>query len=500
MKKVCAVCLCLVMGLTLWACAAGEAPKAPDYILEGFDGDNSNHEWETNLFFARMEERTGISFQFRQIKDYTQWEERKRAILAGEDLPDVLFKAGLTPADTEQMYTAGIIMDLKPYLEAYAPDLWALLHEHEEWMEAVTMPDGSIPALPGINELPNNDVPWINTVWLDRVKMDVPTTAEELTEVLRAFRDNDPNRNNRADEVPLTFIGFWELRFLGHAFGIVDNDYYVSVEDGRVVSHLTAAENRTFLEWLHLLWEERLIDRHGFNNSDTLRQITDEKAAIPYGVMLSTTPLSVVPGAALEQYAVMDPLTWKGKQVYRNLLGEMTRGAFALTKNCPEPEKMIAWVNTLYTEEGSRLALNGLEDVDYRWNEDGTWEWVNDVNTVANVTLPQATIGEGGTIPGMIRADFQLKYAEKQTRTMVEQLHGFLEKCVNPYPLVFLSREDRDRIAQLQAGIAAYADQTMTSFVTGDLALNDATWAEFTTRLGQLGLDEMVSIWQKYIH
>ena len=499
MQKGCAIGLCLMIILGLWTGAFAETPKAPDYIMEGFDPEDAKHEWETNLFFTRMEERTGLSFQFRQQKDYTRWTERKKAILEGEDLPDVLFKAALTPAETMQLAEKGLIIDLKPYLEEYAPDLWTLLQEHPDWLAAITLPDGSIRTLPGINELPNNDVPWINTTWLDRLKLEMPTNTEELTEVLRAFRDRDPNRNGRADEVPLTFIGFWELRFLGHAFGLTDNDYYLSLEDGKTVSHLTSNENRMFLEWLHQLWDERLIDRRGFNNADTLRQITDEKAAIPYGVLLSTTPLSVVPSAALDQYAVMAPLTWNGKQVYRNLFGNMVRGTFALTRDCREPERMIRWVNALYTEEGNRLAMNGLENEDYQWNGDGTWEWVQDMTTVANETLPQATIGEGGTMPGLTRADFQLKYAEKQTRTMIEQLYRFQQKCVFPYPLVYLSQEDAERIAQLQAGISPYADQTMTSFVTGDLALTDETWSEFCGRLEELGLNEMTAIWQKYV-
>ena len=76
----------LLAGMLLFCCAgaaAEETQKAPDFILEGFDGDSSNHVWDTNLFFARMQEKTGISFQFRQYSDYDQWTERKKALLEG---------------------------------------------------------------------------------------------------------------------------------------------------------------------------------------------------------------------------------------------------------------------------------------------------------------------------------------------------------------------------------------------------------------------------------
>ena len=493
----------LLAGMLLFCCAgaaAEETQKAPDFILEGFDGDSSNHVWDTNLFFARMQEKTGISFQFRQYSDYDQWTERKKALLEGEDLPDVLFKAGLTAGEVRDLYGQGRIVDLRPYLEEYAPDLWQLLNSREDWMQAVTLEDGSIPALPNFNELQNNDLMWINSSWLKTLRLEMPSTAEELTEVLRAFKTGDPNRNGKTDEIPLTFLGMWELRFLGHAFGIIDNDFYVACRDGVVSSSLTSEQNRAFLAWLHQLWEEELLDHHGFSTADTLRQITDTNAAIPYGMMLSSTPMTVVPANALSQYSVLLPLSFNGRQEYRDLLGEVVRGTFAVTSACQNPAKLVSWVNVLYTEEGSRLAQAGLEGEDYIWNEDGYWEWMNDTSTVANVTLPEATIAEGGAAPGITTVDFQLRYGESETRNMIEQLNTMKAYTVLPYPFVTLSAEDEKRVAELHAVIAPYAEQTMASFVSGDLALTDESWKAFCDRLEELGLNEAVSIWQKYIH
>ena len=232
-----AAVLMLLMPLTA---VAEEGQRAPDYLMEGYD--EATHDWETNRFFQRMQEKTDIAFEFREYTDAEAWAGRKKAITSGEDLPDVLFKAQLTAAETRDMAAAGILTDLKPYLAEYAPDLWQLLQAHPDYLEAITLPDGSIPVLPSISELPNNDLMWINTAWLKNLHLEMPSTADELTEVLRAFRNGDPNRNGKADEVPLTFIGMWELRFLGHAFGLYDNDYYLHAEDGVVSSGLKTDE------------------------------------------------------------------------------------------------------------------------------------------------------------------------------------------------------------------------------------------------------------------
>ena len=497
MRKGITVFLAVLM-LFSQACAE-TAQKAPDYTMEGYDGDLSGRNWETNLFFSRMQEITGISFQFSQHTDQEKWTERKREILKGENLPDVLFKAELTSTEVRDLYEAGRIIDLAPYLEEYAPDLWKLLEEDPEKKQAITLTDGSIPALPAFNDLQNNDALWINTDWLKKLNLETPKTAEELTEVLRAFRDKDPNGNFQKDEIPLTFIGMWELRFLGHAFGMIDNDYYVTAKDGRVTSSLTSEENRTFLAWLHMLWTEHLLDRDGFSTTDSMRQITDEKKSIPYGVLLSCSPLTVVPQTAISQYTLLEPLEYNGQRIYRDLFGNVIRGTFAITSACKEPEKLVAWVNRLYTEETGRLAHYGKEGEDYILTEGGYWEWNADLQTAGEVILPENTISEGGTAPGLTDAEFQLHYADETTRRNIEQLSALKAFTVYPFPQVTLTAEEEIRIAEIQRELSEYAEKTMACFVTGDTELTDENWAKFCRTVEEKGLSEMIAIWQKHI-
>ena len=224
--------LCFVLMLILTA-AAVSACAEEVYTIAGFDHQDTGHVWTENLFFQRMEKITGVKLDYQQYTTEPAWESAKVQLLDGSlALPDALFKANLTPQETMALLQAGKIIDMKPYLAEHAPNLWALLESHPEWMEAVTLPTGEIAALPAIDELQFNNAMWINAAWLSRAGLDVPTTAEELTEVLRVFRDRDMNANgDRDDEIPLTFSSLWDLRFLGHAFGLTANDYFVTVDE-----------------------------------------------------------------------------------------------------------------------------------------------------------------------------------------------------------------------------------------------------------------------------
>lgn len=487
--------LLALMILTLLAVGASGEEAKP--VMAGFDSENASHEWKTNLFFQRMEEQTGLGFEFEQYTDYKKWAERKKSMLDGKDLPEVLFKAELTDREIQELYNAGVLIDLRPYIEQYAPNLKALLTEHPEWEKAITLPDGAIAALPCLNPMQNNNAMWINRKWLDTLGLEVPTSANELTEVLRAFGTGDPNRNGKADEIPLNFIGMWDLRFLAHAYGIVTNDYYICLgEDGTVRCPLDTDEYREFILWLNDLWKENLLFHNGFNVTDSMRQITDSKAVMTYGMFLTPSPVMLVPNTALDDYTVLYPLEYDGNRIYRDLFGDTVNGAFAITSACTSPEKAVAWVDILYSEEGSRMALYGLEGQEYVTNEKGYWMWNEALETVVNDILPNATIGEGGTVPGHVVPEVQLQYDEKNARTSVEQLSKLKGYCVLPFPQMIIPTETAEKISALQAEIGPYAESCLAAFVCGDTVLDDQNWEAFTDGLKERGMDEMIALWQ----
>ncbi len=347
--------LASLLALTI---ALGAPALAGAVTLAGLDESSSGHDWSTNLFFSRMEERTGVPIELNQYKTASEWTAAKAAMLSGDpsSLPEVLFKAALTEQETLGLYQSGVLIDLKPYLAENAPNLCALFQKHPDWEQAVTLPGGAIAALPLINELPTNNAVWINQTWLEALGLSMPETAEEFSSMLKAFKTGDPNRNGRADEVPLTYTGIWDLRWLSHAFGFVSDDYYLYLDDtGIVHSVLPTEQNKAFLSWLNGLWNEGLLDRNGLVTSSTSRAITDSNAEIRFGAIIGPTPLTMVPASALNDYDLMFPLVSDSGKIFRSFPGPLTRGTFALTSACSDPAAMLRWVDYLYGSEGSRF-------------------------------------------------------------------------------------------------------------------------------------------------
>ena len=331
--------------------------------------------------------------------------------------------------------------------------------------------------------------------------MAAPTTAEELTEVLRQFRDRDMNQNgNRNDEIPLSFVSMRDLRFLPHAFGNNADDYYLTEQHGKISEVLTTEENRAFLTWLHELYTEGLLDSQGFMAMRLVEAATssssssNSNATAKYGVFFGATPQDVVGVNLASEYIALDPLLYNGQQVYRDFTGDLYRGTFAISSTCAEPEKLLQWVDYLYTDEGFLSAQVGREGEDYDWNDDGTWAYARTAEEV--VAMQDTNTIWTTSMPSYASADIQMKMDDDATHALAAELARVRQWEKRAMPLLYLTQEQMNRVTELQSGISTYAETRMAWFVAGDVELNDETWADFCAQVKALGIDEMVSIWQ----
>ncbi len=498
-KRILMMALAVMMLMSTGACGAfAEETAAKEFVLAGFD-DTEYRNWTSNLFFERIEKMTGVQFELKQYKKDSEWAAFKAGLEKGGELPDVLFKAGLTTPECISLYEKGVLIDLKPYLEANCPNLWAYLQENEEAMDAISLPGGQIVALPYINEIPVQNYLWVNKTWLDKAGKEMPADKEALEDVLRTFRDLDMNQNGKDDEVPLGFMGPFDLKFLGHAFGLVANDYNIYVEDGQV-KYLPFAENfRPFLEWCKGMYAEGLLEKDGFIISSNVRNqmiTSDEKTPI-YGFIITPMAQDAFRTEYADEYEIVMPLMYEGKQVYRDFSGHILRGTFAVTSACQNVEKVLSWVDYLYSPEGNILVTAGLENEDYYYHPDGTWSLTEATagNTYFSI---MALISGGATTPGRLNADFQRKYADdEQLLHVIEKQDQFANYLVRPFPYYSLTEEEAAQVNAMQMELGAYVDTMMGRFIRGDEELNDETYAHFITALEEKGADAFIAFWQQ---
>lgn len=490
--------LCLVCCAVLALLPLGTLAEETAFVMAGFDGENSAHDWNTNQFFERMQTRTGLTFTFQEYTSYAEWQKAKDAMFSGGELPDVLFKAALTTDELIRYTDGGQLIDLKPLLAENAPNLWALLQDNPDWLAAITLPNGKIGALPTIQLNALQDAIWINGEWLDNLGLSMPGNWEELTQVLTAFRDRDPNGNGKKDEIPLAFLGPWELKFLSHAWGVVVNDYNIYLDEAGQV-HFWPLED-SFVELARALrqwYSDGLLDPNGFTTVDSLRRVTDTKADIVYGALFGPTPANLLPYDSAMKYRVLEPLEYGGKRVYRDLSGQITRGTFAITSACEDPAALLRWVDVLYTEEGAVEAMVGLEGDAYSVDEDGSWDWIGGIESMTVEKLYAISVYDSGEMPWKFPDAFYQRYADEDVRRLSDDTLKLNEMVVKPFPTYTLTQEQNARAAALQEDLGPYVDEALASFVLGETEINDQTIAAFREGLIQRGAEDMIAFWQE---
>ncbi len=476
-----------------------QAASASTFLMAGFDGQDSSHDWETNGFFTRMEEHTGITFTYNQYDDEGKWNTAKQEMLTSGVMPDVLFKAALSEEEQQAFYDNGLLIDLLPMLETYAPNLWALLQQNPEWLKAITLPNGAVVALPTINQLPLQNAMWINQNWLDTLGLEVPTDMASLETVLNAFLTGDPNQNGKSDEIPLSFVGPWDLKFLAHGFGLIANDYNLYVDSDGTVQFMPLQDDfRAFLQTMTAFYQAGLLDKNGFTTADALRSVTDSDTDVTYGVLLGPNPYNLLTVDLGEQYTLLKPFVYNGKQIYRDLFGPITVGSFAISSACSDPGALLGWVDLLYSQNGAVEAMAGVEGEDYAVDSEGLWDYAVDLQTESSYILYDLSIYDSGSMPWLFPVDFYASYSMESLRTITQDLLDLQSYVVSPFPYCYvLSLDQRNQIEPLQLSLGKYVDESIAKFILGELDINAAEDVQaFYEGLDERGVQEFLSLWQ----
>ncbi|MDF2936083.1 MAG: hypothetical protein K0Q90_1456 [Paenibacillaceae bacterium] len=196
-------------------------------------------------------------------------------LIAGGDIPDLIFLK--TRTDLAQYYDQGILADLTPYLEQF-PELKKRFSSGS-WDAAKYK--GKTIAVPGYDNVNGmiNSI-YIRNDWLKKLNLKVPTTPDELFEVMKAFTEKDPDGNGKNDtygfvggmnkEGTLTSYGFDTLMWM---FG-VNPPGAIDVKDNKAVMLFTDPKMKEALSYINKMMEAKLVDPDWvtMNTSDLLDQ------------------------------------------------------------------------------------------------------------------------------------------------------------------------------------------------------------------------------------
>lgn len=468
-------------------------------------------EWEDMPMLQEYAEMTNLNFQY-TTPPISDFGTRFNLAFASGELPDVIFGVGpdVLNASSEVDYgTQGMLLPLEELIEEYAPNLTTLLEERPDIRQSITTMDGHIYSLPQVSDEDNaawvTAPMWINGLWMEELGIEeVPETLDEMYEMLVRFRDEDPNGTGEDDTIPLSEVQMDRVRtwFLP-AFGI--KQWGIEENNGEVRYSPITEEYRAYLEFMHELYAEELMDQEIFSQSNEQKQAKGENNRL--GVF-SDFRSGFVTGQSDSESLInpmLGPLTseWQEEPLMPLSQG-INRGAFAITQENPNPAASVRWVDYFYSEEGYEMLNRG--PAGYLWD----WEDEEGGDTILNPDLG-IELHEVEDVRGEITPDFGLatpgrrvslppiggeeqefdRFIREETQEKIEP-HGEI-----PYPLVYLSSEEQEVVSAVEADLITYVHNSEAQFITGQLDIHDDdAWDNYVSTIENMNLDEFVGVHQ----
>ena len=513
-RKILAFILALVMVLSLAACGTNEEPQedptqgqqppaseqTPQPTQPPVEGPtplsvmmimgNGSYSYEDNIAWKYLEERGNFDFEIYEFPG-SEAAEKMNLMMSGGEYTDILFKAGAI--DLNQYGMDGLLIPLEDLIREYAPNLSAVLDERNAW-GALEAPDGHIYALPMIDKghsFDGNGCYWINKNWMEAVGHDMPTSQEELYELLKAFATEDPNGNGVADEIPLAVHAADHKHSLANIIsyfgdGLWYGDYWM-VMDGQM-EYLPTTEyfKENVLEYLRKLYEEGLLNEDAFTLTWEQRRAACSAEDMAYGCFFDSYPATLPSDDLILDWVALKPFDTDNFALTNGISG----GTFAISDKCACPERVMEWIDFMYTEEGGRVMRLGVEGVTYEIYEDGTFASIEDgfESNVYQGTL-MGTAGVPGMIPDLY---YQGATNPADLHIYAESTYGAFSEGVVCSDLQY-TVEENDEYAILFTDINAYVHNYIAEAITGIVSIED-TWDEFQSTLEQMGVESMIAI------
>lgn len=327
-------------------------------------GNDASASFNDKYVIKRATEATNIQIKWDEVLTAAAT-ERVPVILASGDLPDV-FLGLLT--DSQIAQNPSLFVPLNDLIELYCPNIMELYETSVPgWKNFLTYPDGNIYGLMGgylVNSSSQIDgAMYINQTWLDKLGLAVPTTMDELYDVLVAFRDGDP-LGDGTKVIPMDMCqthyaeNFW---MLARSYGIpgYGPTAKYDIQDGKVIGTVNTDNYRRFLEDAHRFCAEGLINIEGL--TQTYEQFISNVGSMKVGAFWGWAPYTYITDAESQaQYVPMAPVLVDGitPRVFSNS-NLAVRNNLVITTACEDVEAVLRWYDYLAADQIA--AMEGRE-------------------------------------------------------------------------------------------------------------------------------------------
>ena len=456
--------------------------------------------WPTE---AVARELTGIHLKNATIgSNSTNSEEAMNLLLATGKIPDIVGSSRLKDVVNEYG-PQGAFQPLNELIDEHAPNLRAFFDKFPAIESALKAADGNIYYLPYAPDGKYGRGYFIRYDWLNKLGLEVPTTVEEYENVLRAFRDQDPNGNGKKDEVPyfarqyeevIRLVTLWDGRSSGSD---TYHDYYV--DDG-MIQHPYAGEGyREGIKNLARWYEEGLIDAEVFTRGSSSREylLSEDLGGSTHDWFASTAGYNdklqeTIDGFEFKAFA--PPASISGVRMEEHRRIPVKPDGWAMGGMNKHPVETIKYFDFFFGEEGRRLANFGVEGQQYTM-VDGEPKFTQEFLDGGPVNNQLYAVGSQLQARGYWQDyNYEIQWSNKYALEGIA-LYDEGDYLIDQFLGVAFNKAEQKVYDKYASQLRTYMLERQQAWIlgTGDV---EEEWDDYMKTLNKMGLDKVLKVMQ----
>lgn len=445
--------------------------------------------------------------------DLSAWSQQKAATLAGGNVADLSIRS----------YYSGEVDQYADLFEDFADDLdkmphvKAMFEQYPSAQKIVTNNDGQllvIPSYKGDSYTTTGQHMIINKTWLDKLGLEMPTTWDELEEVLKAFVTQDPNGNGEADEIGMSFpkletnqITWYSPYMLLNSLGIVTSfnsapsTQGIYAKDGKLDSFFISDEYKQVTKFLAKLMKEGLISKNVLSqdSSTYTNEMKGDGETARVGMGFAWTPRGGVGTALKDQYVALPPLKASADQSDDEItwdasseIAPVVNNSIAMSATAPNKDTIFKIIDMFYEPDMSVESWFGTDYVEKTGEKSYKIKPEKYELTMQPSQLMASYIAPDMKIEDDIDANEQ-----QATDAVYKEYYTHFDWTKDRVPAYVKTKfEDANTIANLNTTIMNYAMSSAANWIQGNSDI-DADWDAYVQKLKTAGLDQQIQYWQE---
>ena len=464
-------------------------------------------------------EQANVDIEWREVTT-DDWGSVKGPLLSSGDIPDIMIGIDAVSAG-DIMTFKGLFKDFTPYLDEM-PNVQRMFEEVPKSKVMATAEDGKIYSITKyMNFKPQvGTKQYINKQWLDTLGLEMPETLEELTDVLKAFAEQDPNGNGEADEIPFSFdngehvdgnlVPYNLMGSYGKIISSLNTGYYV--EDGVVKNYFLEDDFKDLVKLMNQWYKDGIIHSGAFTNDSSSyianARAKEDKGEAIYGFIMGWSRGDIFGEKLKDQYVALPPLKATADQEEGPLWmyekeSAYRYGAAHISENCENPEAAARFIDTLYDpemsisiqfgevgklvekeEDGSYRVLPPAEAGDTEGSNAGLWNW----------KMTMCDLG-----PGYLTDSVKVQYSDEfeeileESKPYDEILDAVdIEKNYLHSSFLRFTEDERNELSVIDTEIKLAQEPTFSEWVVNGGI--DEGWETFQTSLKNAGIERGIEL------